>query len=139
VGLDILRLRLRPGVLQSRASSSIVVGIVADAANGDGSHQTTTNSAVQRRPGMCSRPAAISRQAAALALGRATGGGHRGDGRGGQSRNGYQPGLHGGVEVESKRLEMACTTKGEVRLPIASLNRSSGGEAAAQLEVLWNI
>lgn len=126
--MNILRLRLRPGVLQGRASRRIVVGIVARATNGDGSDQTTTNGAVQRSPSWRRWPAVITGQAAAL-----TGGARlerrRGNGRCGQRRNGYQPGLHSGVIMwwKVKRWRRLADQKWEVRVPIASLNRRQGG------------
>lgn len=106
--MDILRLRLIPGTLQSRASSRIVVGVVARAANGHSGHQTTIDSPVERRPGLRSWPASIPRQAATrlagatLALGRC-------NGRRGQSGNGNQPGLHGGVKWQVERRDSLPT------------------------------
>ena len=126
--LDILRLGLGPGVLQSRASSSIIVGIVARAANGDSGNQTTTNGLVQRSPSGRSWPAVITRHAAARRAAAFTR--WRGNGRGGQSRNGYQPGLHSGVEEwwKVKDWSWLADQKWEEYLPIASLNPRQGGK-----------
>ena len=61
----ILRLGVSPVVLQSLASSGIVGGIVARAADGDGLDETSTELGVEVGPGRGCRPAEVARKTAA--------------------------------------------------------------------------
>lgn len=112
-GLDILGLGKDPSILQRCARGLIVVGVVADGADGHGRDELAADGGVEGVPRVGRRPGGITGEDTAGvvgALGKDTGGG---EGRGSEGR-GDDGGLHlgragGGAESLEERVFKGMT------------------------------